>query len=131
MLILASHCAPAVAPETLVSVARVESAFDPLVIGVNRPAAGRIHPKSLAEAVVTATGLIASGAKIDLGLEQINSSNLMRLGLTVADAFEPCLNLHAAGQVLQQAYWGQAPSPGSEQAALRTALSIYNTGQRG
>ena len=129
VLMLASHCAPAVAPQTLVSVARVESGFDPLVIGVNAPTAARIYSRSLPKAVSAATALIARGANIDIGLGQINSANLGRLGLSVADAFDPCRNLRAAGQVLQQAYQGQAPSPGREQAALRTALSIYNTGR--
>ena len=129
VLALASQCAPSVAPETLLSVVRVESGFDPLVIGVNRPAPNRIHPTSLPEAVATATKLIGSGANIDLGLSQINSANLASLGLSVADAFEPCRNLQAAGAVLQQAYQGQSPSPGREQVALRTALSIYNTGR--
>ena len=41
VLMLAGHCAPTVAAETLVSVVRVESAFDPLVIGVNGSAARR------------------------------------------------------------------------------------------
>ncbi len=129
MLALASHCASTLAPATLVSVARVESGFDPLAIGVNSPVAGRIHPKSQTEAVAIATRLIGSGANIDLGVGQINSANLARLGLTVADAFSPWRNLHAAGVVLQQAYQSQWPAPGREQAALRTALSIYNTGR--
>jgi type IV secretion system protein VirB1 len=129
MLLLASQCAPTVAPETLVSVARVESAFDPLAIGVNGAASKRIHPKSVAEAIGAARRLIADGANIDLGLGQLNVANLGRLGMTVADAFEPCRNLRGAGQLLQEAYQAQSPIPGREQAALRVALSIYNTGR--
>ena len=129
VLALASQCARSVAPETLVSMVRVESGFDPLAIGVNRPARGRIHPRSQLEAVAISTRLIASGANIDLGLGQINSANLGALGLTIADAFEPCRNLQAAGTVLQQAYQSQSPAPGREQVALRSALSIYNTGR--
>jgi type IV secretion system protein VirB1 len=129
VLALASQCAPAVAPETLLSVVRVESGFDPFVIGVNRPTPARIHPKSMSQAVTAARRLIASGADIDLGLGQINSANLAPLGLSIADAFDPCRNPQAAGAVLQQAYQSQSPTPGREQAALRSALSIYNTGR--
>jgi type IV secretion system protein VirB1 len=129
VLALASQCAPSVAPETLLSVVRVESGLEPLVIGVNRPAPDRVHPTSLSEAVAIATRLIETGANIDLGLGQINSANLVSLGLTVADAFEPCHNLQAAGAVLLQAYQSQGPVPGREQIALRTALSIYTTGR--
>jgi type IV secretion system protein VirB1 len=129
VLTLARQCAPTVAPETLLSVARVESGLDPLAIGVNRPAPARLHPTSFPDAVAAATRLIASGSNIDLGLGQINSANLASLGLGIAEAFEPCRNLRAAGAVLLQAYQSQSPSPGQEQAALRAALSIYNTGR--
>jgi type IV secretion system protein VirB1 len=110
-------------------VVRVESGFDPFAIGVNGPTPQRIHPRSLDEATDRARRLIATGANIDLGLGQINGANLSKLGLTIRAAFEPCQNLRAAGQVLQDAYRSQAPAAGEEQAALRRALSIYNTGR--
>jgi type IV secretion system protein VirB1 len=128
VMALASHCAPAVAPETLVSVVRVESAFDPLAIGVNRPAAERLHPRSLPDAIATATRLIADGANIDIGLGQINIKNLVALRLTVAGAFDPCRNLAASAQLLAADYDLAGPRPGAEQAALRTSFSLYNTG---
>jgi type IV secretion system protein VirB1 len=128
LLALASQCSPSVAPETLVSVVRVESGFDPLVIGVNSPAAEHIHPKSLPDAVATSTRLLAAGANIDLGLGQINSANLERLGLSIADAFDPCRNLRASGRMIEAGYLRAHPQPGAEQAALQTSLSLYNTG---
>lgn len=126
---IAAHCAASVAPETLVSIVQVESGFDPLVIGVNGAAPRRVYPRSLADATDQASRLIASGASIDLGLGQINSTNLARLGLTVPDAFDACRNLRAAGRILETAYLGQAPMAAGDQAALRRALSIYNTGR--
>jgi type IV secretion system protein VirB1 len=126
---LAQSCAPAVAVSTLVSVARVESDFDPLAIGVNGANPQRLHARTVKEAVSTADRLIRRGANVDLGLGQINSANLANLGINVADAFEPCRNLHAAAQVLQAAYRSQRAAPGQEQPALRIALSLYNTGR--
>ncbi len=133
VLALAQACAPSVAPMTLASVLRVESGFDPLVIGINTPRHARIAPKSAAEAIATAGRLIAAGDSIDLGLGQINSRNLAWLGLSVADAFDPCRNLAASARVIAAGYDRAGPRPGAEQAALRTALSYYNTGdpQRG
>lgn len=128
VLALAEACAPSVAAQTLTSIVRVESAFDPLAIGINGPNPRRIHPRTVDEAIRTATHLVNSGANVDLGLGQINSSNLTRLNLTIADAFEPCRNLRGTGQVLEAAYRSQAPASGQEQAGLRRALSIYNTG---
>jgi type IV secretion system protein VirB1 len=126
---LASQCAPEVSTATLLPLVQVESAFDPLAIGVNAPSPAQLHPRTTTEAIEVATRLIASGASVDLGLGQVNSANLAPLGLSVADAFAPCRNLHAAARLLQAAYRSQQPAPGHEQPALRVALSLYNTGR--
>lgn len=80
------------------------------------------------EAVTKASALIAAGRSVDLGLAQINSGNLVWLGLSVADTFDPCLNLSAAARVLQDGYRRSDAAAVGEQAALLTALSYYNTG---
>ena len=127
-LVLASQCAPTVAPETLLSVVQVESRFEPLAIGVNGAPRVFIAPTSVDDAVAKAGALIAAGRNIDLGLAQINSKNLSWLGLSLAEVFEPCANLRAAARILQDGYArGDAVRVG-EQAALKTALSYYNTG---
>ncbi|WP_421930871.1 lytic transglycosylase domain-containing protein [Phenylobacterium sp.] len=127
-LALAAHCAPTVAPETLLSVVEVESRFEPLAIGVNGAPPIAVSANSINEAVARAGALIAGGRSIDLGLAQINSRNLSWLGLSLADVFEPCTNLRAAARILQEGYArGDAVRVG-EQAALKTALSYYNTG---
>jgi type IV secretion system protein VirB1 len=133
LLAMANQCAPSVAPQTLASVVAVESGFDPLAVGVNGPRHRRLHPQSLGEAAAVANRLIAHGANVDLGLAQINGRNLARLGLSVADAFDPCRNLAASAKIIEAGYERAGPLPGAEQLALRTSLSLYNTGdvQRG
>ncbi len=128
VLALAAACAPQVAPQTLLAVAQVESGLDPLAIGVNGPGGRAPRPRTRWEAIVQATGLIAAGGNIDLGLAQINSRNLGWLGLSLADAFDPCRSLAASAQVLANGYRRAAPPAGREQAGLRIALSYYNTG---
>lgn len=125
-LALATRCAPAVAPSTMLSIVSVESRFDPLAIGVNGRPRLAVTVSSPSEAVTKASALIAVGRSVDLGLAQINSANLDWLGLSVADAFDPCRNLAAAARVLQDGY--ARSGGGNEQAALHTALSYYNTG---
>ena len=125
---LVATCAPEVAPQTLLSIAKVESGFDPLAIGVNGPRPTRLHPRSKEEAVATATRLIATGANVDLGVSQINSRNLGWLGLTVPDAFDPCRNLAASAKIMAADYDRAASMAPGEQTALHTALSYYNTG---
>lgn len=127
-LALAAQCAPAVAPETLLSVVHVESRFEPLAIGVNGLPRITIAPTSVEDAVDKAGELIAAGRSIDLGLGQINSKNLSWLGLSLREVFDPCTNLAAAARVLQDGYGRSDAGRVGEQAALKTALSYYNTG---
>lgn len=126
--VLAERCAPQISPLTLIPVIRTESGFDPLAIGVNGPLARALKPASKAEAIATAAYLINQGRSIDLGLAQINSKNLARLGLTIRDAFDPCQNLAAAGRILAADYRYALQIKPEPQAALRIALSRYNTG---
>lgn len=125
---LAAQCAPGVAPATLLAVARAESGLNPLAIGVNGPRVRRPTPATPADAVAAAKALAADGRDIDLGLAQINVRNLPRLKLSLEGAFDPCRNLAAAAQVLREGYARGRARHGAGQAALRVALSIYNTG---
>jgi len=125
---IATECAPWVAPQTLAAIVRTESQFQPLAIGVN--GGGRLvrQPASKEEAVVTAKWLIANKYNIDMGLGQVNSSNLKRIGLTVEDAFDPCRNLAAAATILTWNYQSASRRTNNQQAALHAAISAYNTG---
>lgn len=122
---LAAACGPWVHVDTLAAVAQAESGLDPLAIG--DATAGRSHsPRSAGAAVAQATALLRQGHSLDLGLMQLNSATLVRLGLGVADAFEPCRNIAAGARVLAG---GFAPRGGEDgQQALVRALSRYNTG---
>lgn len=126
-LALAVQCAPAVAPETLLSIVQVESGFQPLAIGVNGAPRVTVKARTRTEAITQAKALIAAGRSVDLGLAQVNSRNLSWLGLSVEAAFDPCRNLAAAAQVLQAGYAPVSPAEGT-QPALQRALSRYNTG---
>jgi len=125
VLLLALRCAPGVAPQTLLAVAQAESGLDADAVGLGPVA---LRPAGRAAATALAAALIAAGARPDLGLAQINAGNLPALGLEVADAFDPCRNLDAAARLLQSGYRRARRAGEGEQAALREALSRYNTG---
>ncbi|MET0336404.1 MAG: lytic transglycosylase domain-containing protein [Caulobacter sp.] len=125
---MAEQCAPSVHVSTLLSVAHAESRFNPLAIGVNGARPRSIAPADKVQAVRTAQALISSGANLDLGLGQINVKNLAWLNLSVADAFEPGLNLKSSAKVLAEGYGRVATNSAGADEALRSALSIYNTG---
>lgn len=127
VLTLAGQCAPAVAPETLLAVAAAESGFDALAVAVNGRPRRVYHPASLSAAGQLATRLVRQGLSVDLGLGQINSRNLARLGLSPAEALDPCRNLAASAQILSLGFQ-RAATREAPQAALATAFSLYNTG---
>lgn len=124
---LASSCAPRVALDTLAAVARTESRFDALAIYDNT-ARRSFKVGTREQAIALATELVVVDQhSVDLGIMQINSGNLPRLGLSVTDAFDPCRSLAAADRILVEGY--AAPLPGGDQQeALHHALSRYNTG---
>jgi len=124
-LILA--CAPGVAPQTIQAIVEVESRGNPLAIHVNggrlpRPALDALDAAKLARAA------IAAGHSVDLGLMQVNSANLPRLGYTAEQMFDPCTNIAAGAAILTAEYRRAAARHGPGQTALHAALSAYNTG---
>jgi type IV secretion system protein VirB1 len=121
-------CAPNVAPATMQAIARVESSDNPLALNVNGL---RVQPpaaKDARAAVRIAVHYMTRGYSVDLGLMQVNSRNLAALGITVAQALEPCTNIRAAAAILTADYAAAARRLGEGQLALRAALSAYNTG---
>lgn len=76
VLALAASCQSVVAPETVLKIATHESSLDP----------SRIH--------------LNLDRSVDVGLMQINSRNFKWLGLTMADALDPCRSIKAGAEVL-------------------------------
>ena len=126
-LALALQCSPAVAPDTLLAVARQESALRAWLLHDNTTAEV-FEGRDLKHAAGTANALIAAGHSVDLGLMQINSRNLVFLGMTVTGVLDPCANVEAAGRLLAEAYRSASLRLGPGSEALRIALSRYNTG---
>ncbi len=128
-LILA--CAPSVAPVTIQEVIRVESGGNPHAVNVNVKNGASFKykkPATKKHAIAVANAAIAAGHTVDMGYMQINSANLKKLGYTVPEMFNPCKNLKAGAHILTTAYIEALPRHSNEQAALRAALSRYNTG---
>lgn len=119
-------CAPQIPPAVSYAIVRTESSFRPYAIGVNRSAGLKRQPANYTEAVTYAKNLIAAGKNIDLGLAQINSSNLQWLGLSIEKAFDPCSNLKA----MQRVYLDCLARAGNsgQGTPMQRAWSCYNTG---
>ena len=117
---LMQQCAPQIAPATLAAVVQQESGGNALALHDNT--SGKSYaPTTVAEAARLARELIAQGHSVDIGLAQINSGNLPRLGLGVDQVLNLCTNLRAAQSVLMEG-WARSGN-------LRATLSAYNTGR--
>ncbi|MDE9463083.1 lytic transglycosylase domain-containing protein [Xenorhabdus bovienii] len=138
-------CAPNVAPLTLEKIIQAESRNNPLAVYVNAkwvtvhdkggalkrkkiPFKSPIRIKTVQDAVTVAYMALDTGFSVDMGYMQVNSRNLKALGYTVEDMFDPCRNLAAGARVLSAFYTHALTHYSNEQAALRAALSAYNTG---
>lgn len=113
--------------EVLRRVSEVESRLDPLAVHDNTTHIS-IHPASQASGAELARRWLDRGDSVDIGLMQINFSNLTKLGLRVETALDPCYSLKASARILSAAY-AQRTSAADRQAALLIALSRYNTGR--
>lgn len=125
---LVRECAPGVAPNTMLALMRTESQFNTLALHVNADLTLRRAPQTRLEAIAWSKWLISQGYSVDLGLMQINSRNLARLQMSVADAFEPCRNMHGAAVILLEQYKRATQLHVSSEDALLAAISAYNTG---
>lgn len=125
---LVRACAPAVAARTTLAIISVESGGDPWAIGDNT-AKRAYHPKTMAAAQVLAANLLQQGHNLDLGLMQVNSSNLKSYGMTTDTIFDPCTNTAVGSTILTHSYAAASAVYGPGQTALFHAFSIYNSGR--
>jgi type IV secretion system protein VirB1 len=121
-------CVMNVAPVTLEAIIQVESGGNPIAMFVNHWAGPQPRPATAAEAVREAESFILRGYSVDLGLMQVNSRNLAALGYSVEQVLDPCTNLRGGASILTANYAEAVRVHGEGQAALRAALSAYNTG---
>ncbi len=124
---LSEKCAPLASVNAIKLVSDVESHFEPYALR-NNTKHFSLSAESQAAGIVQAKQWIAGGDSVDLGLMQINSGNLAKLGLTVETALDPCRSL-AAGALILSAAYSQGSSVAEQEAALLIAFSRYNTGR--
>ena len=124
---MAQQCAPAVAPQTLAAIVRIESGFNPYAIGVVH---GRLvrQPRREDEAIATVKALQAAGWNYSAGLAQINRDNWSRYGLTARTVCDVCRNLSVGAAILRACFRRARPIHAHPQEALRAALSCYASG---
>ena len=115
-------------PALMRAIIEQESAGDPVALNVNRWEGEPFRPMSAGEAADAAHRFVDAGYSVDVGLAGINSANLERLGIGIETALDPCMNV-ALGETIFMENLERARAHGhAGDAALRTSLSLYNTG---
>lgn len=130
---LLAQCAPTVAPSTMRAIVKVESGGKPFAIGYLVRSKDRAftlsrQPSSKDEAVSWAQWFLANGYRFDAGPAQVNSINFAAHHLTAETVFDSCRNLQAGAAILTAEYRRALKTFRDEQAALRAAISSYNSG---
>lgn len=115
---LAMQCAASIHPDTLTDIARTESSFNPLAIGVvgGKP----LYPSSVEDAIKQINRLKANGKNYSVGLMQINQANFTQFGVTARQMLDPCTNLAVSEKLITDCY--------RRGETLKRALSCYYSG---
>lgn len=138
---LGRQCVPEAPPSTLDAIVRVESGGNQNAMQIDFPQtllkrwrlpAGTIElkhqPTNTQEALAWLRYFESYGIYVDLGLMQVSSYEAKRRKIDPESLLDPCTNLRAGWQILEDAYQIEATTYGPGQTALQHALSRYNTG---
>jgi type IV secretion system protein VirB1 len=138
---LAGRCAPGAPADTLLAIARTESALSANAVSINRPKAaarragysdGQLvlakQPKDRKEATYWIHWFLLRRYTVSIGLMQVNSEMATRFHVKPEQLLEPCTNLRVGAAILVSVYSNLARNMGEGFSALDVALSFYNTG---
>lgn len=138
---LGRQCVPEAPLSTLNALVRVESGGNQNAMQIDFPKsllkrwhlpAGTLvlkrQPANAQEALAWLRYFESYGIYVDLGLMQVSSYEAKRRKIDPESLLDPCTNLKAGWQILEDAYRIEAAIYGPGQTALQHALSRYNTG---
>ncbi len=127
-LILA--CAPALDQRLATALIKQESGFNQFAIGMDSKHKIRLsrQPKTMQEAVQTASYLSQQGYTFSVGLTQIHVSNVSKWRMSWEQAFTPCNSLKVGETVLVSFYKTALAAGYRDQNAVYAALRGYNSG---
>lgn len=123
-----NKCSVYSSPVTMEKIAYVESGGSPYAID-DDTMDHSYFLKNYAQAYYTARLLINEGHNIDVGLVQINSSNIYMYHLKLRNVLDPCYNVYIGSYILYLDYNKALTMASNKYAALYMALQAYNSGQ--
>lgn len=119
------YCSPYASKVTMEKIVYVESRGNPYAIHDDTTGKSYFFD-SKNKAIRIARRLLDEDHNIDMGLAQINSTNMYNFGYGVKDMFNPCLNIRIGSYILYTFYNKALPLFGGK--ALFRALEAYNSG---
>ena len=138
---LGRKCVPGAPLSTLNAIMHVESGGNQSAMQIDFPKtllkrwhlpAGTValkrQPANPQEALTWLRYFQTYGIYVDLGLMQVSSYEAKRRKIDPESLLDPCTNLRAGWQILEDAYRIEVATYGPGQTALQHALSRYNTG---
>lgn len=129
ILSLVLQCAPLLDPQLATSLIQQESGFNPYAIGMDGKAVLKPQPASLDEALRVAGMLIARGEKFSIGLSQVHINNVRSYGLSLKEAFEPCINLQHGQTIFLDFHRAALRAGWTGADAVFATLRGYNSGK--
>ncbi|HEV2603754.1 MAG TPA: type IV secretion protein [Microvirga sp.] len=131
LLALVERCAPGGVPrEPLVAIVREASGGEPFLIsfGGERRGPVKVLASSREEAVeLTTEAIVAGEPRVAIGLAQLDTSQLQRMGLSVTQAFEPCRHVKATGQLFNERFEAALRHGRDRNVALAGVTASFRT----
>ena len=138
---LGRRCLPMAPLSTLNAIVRVESGGNPNAMDIDfsksllkrwRLPNGALRlkrqPATPEEALAWLRYFEQHAISVDVGLMQVSTAEAERRGVAPESLLDPCNNLRAGWEILEEAYQTEVSTYGPGQTALQHALSRYNTG---
>ena len=118
-------CGPWVHADTIAAVVAVESGGWPWAIATPH---GAIFPRTRAEAQRVLAYALRIESSVDIGLMQINSQWLPKLGVSAPALLDPCTNVRVGAAILATNFVAASRPGRTHLQALVAALSAYHSG---
>lgn len=111
------RCAPNQPVPALTAIVRRASRGEPFVIGLTQNGKPiTVIAPSKEDAIAFVASARVAGQHVRVGLAGVDTRHFEELGLSIADAFEPCANLRGAARLLDRGSITPMPVPSAKPA---------------
>lgn len=99
---LIDRCTAPMLARPVSAIMRQASEFEPLLVTIASKRPIRILANSKPEAIALTSEAAAAGQPVRIGLAQLDAADLKAAGLSITEAFDPCVHIAGVGRVFQE-----------------------------